>query len=167
MTSPSWQFEDAGRFTVGAMGEPGSRVFYFQVFATGTEVALKCEKQQAEALAEHLLKLLADLPDEPVGEVEPAEALPPDEMAFVVGSISLGVDRSARRLVVLFEELLVEEEEGVPLEREPGRLRVHLTIAQVHAYVAQVKVLLEGGRPRCRLCQQPMDPDGHACPRLN
>ena len=42
-TPPSWQFERPARFTVGAIGEPGSRLFYFQAFADGSEVAVKCE----------------------------------------------------------------------------------------------------------------------------
>ena len=48
----TWEFKQPGRFTVGAIGEPGNRVFYFQLFADGSEINLKCEKQQAAALAE-------------------------------------------------------------------------------------------------------------------
>ncbi|MBX3287648.1 MAG: DUF3090 family protein, partial [Actinobacteria bacterium] len=59
--SESWEFDQPGRFTAGAIGDPGRRVFYFQVFAEGAEVAVKCEKQQVVALAEHLVNLLADL----------------------------------------------------------------------------------------------------------
>jgi uncharacterized repeat protein (TIGR03847 family) len=163
----SWDFENPGRFTVGTLGEPGRRVFYFQAFADGTEVAVKCEKQQALALAEHLVGLLADLPGEDDAPVAPAEALPPTDLAWVVGSISIGVDRATERLVVLLEELLIDEEEEPPVERDPSRLRVHLQRHQVRALALQVEELQAGGRPICRLCDQPIDPDGHACPRLN
>lgn len=166
--STSWEFDRPGRFTVGTIGEPGRRLFYFQAFADGTEVALKCEKQQAVALAEHLVNLLADLPGDDSDAVPGAEALPPTELAWAVGSISIGVDRADDRLVVLLEELLVEEEEeDTPLDRDPGRLRVHLSREQVRAYANQIAALTAASRPSCRLCDQPIDPQGHACPRLN
>ena len=42
-----------------------------------------------------------------------------------------------------------------------------ITADQVHAYAAQVDALLATSRPLCRLCDAPIDPSGHACPRLN
>jgi uncharacterized repeat protein (TIGR03847 family) len=165
--SESFDLRDIGRFTVGAIGEPGHRVFYFQVFADGTEVAVKCEKQQAQALAEHLAKLLEDLPDDGGAPAAPAEALPPAELRWPVGSISLGVDRDARRLLVMFEEMLDPEEGDDPLAAEPAQVRLRLSPDQVRAYMAQVEVLLSASRPICRLCDAPIDPSGHACPRLN
>lgn len=164
--SEFYDFDQPGRFAVGAMGQPGHRVFFLQAFAEGAEVAVKCEKQQAQALAEHLVKLLADLPGEDAPAAASAEALPPSDLAFTVGSISIGVDRRDNRLVVLLEEFPdVDEEQETP--DEPARLRVHLTRDQVRAYAGQVEALLATSRPLCRLCEQPIDPDGHACPRLN
>lgn len=167
--SASWEFDRPGRFTVGTLGEPGRRVFYFQTFADGTEVAVKCEKQQAIALAEHLVNLLADLPGEEALPALPAEALPPADLLWTVGSISIGVERSESRLVVVLEELVIDEEGdgGAAIDREPARMRVHLTREQVRAYASQAEALAATGRPICRLCEQPIDPDGHACPRLN
>ncbi|MEZ5179260.1 MAG: DUF3090 family protein [Acidimicrobiales bacterium] len=166
--SESWEFDQPGRFTAGAIGDPGRRVFYFQVFAEGAEVAVKCEKQQVVALAEHLVNLLADLPGDEAGTVPAAESLPPSELAWVVGSISIGVDRAESRLVVVLEEaLLDDEDDDAPLTEDPAHLRVRLTREQVRAYASQVAALAAGGRPLCRLCDQPIDPDGHACPRLN
>ena len=166
--SESWEFDRPGRFTAGAIGDPGRRVFFFQVFADGTEVAVKCEKQQAVALAEHLVNLLADLPGDEPADVPAAEALPPADLAWVVGSISIGVDRAESRLVVVLEEaMLGDDDEDATLTEDPARLRVRLTREQVRAYASQVAVLTAGGRPLCRLCDQPIDPDGHACPRLN
>jgi uncharacterized repeat protein (TIGR03847 family) len=163
----SWELDQPGRFTVGTIGEPGRRVFYFQAFAQDVEVAIKCEKQQAVALAEHLVNLLADLPGDEPADVAPAEALPPTELRWAVGSISIGVDRGESKLVVLLEELLLDEEDDTPIDRDPAHLRVHLSREQVRAFASQVEALAASGRPLCRLCEQPMDPDGHACPRLN
>ena len=38
-------------------------------------------------------------------------------------------------------------------------VRIRLTLTAI--------VLVHAGRPQCRLCGQPIDPEGHACPRLN
>lgn len=164
MGGPSWEFSAPTRFTAGAVGEAGSRVFYFQVFADGLEVNVKGEKQQVVALAESLTGLLADLPDGDDAEVSPTEALPPTDLAWIVGSISIGVDRDKREIVVLFEQLEIDD--GVPVEA-PGRLRVSLTMGQVRGFAAQVEQLTAGSRPICRLCDRPIDPSGHACVRLN
>ena len=165
--SESYDFRHTGRFTVGALGEPGRRVFYFQAFADGTEVAVKCEKQQAIALAEHLVTLLSDLPGtiDP-GPHPPAEALPPGELAWTVGSISLGVDRDAGRILVELEEFVEVDEDADELP-DGARLRVRLSADQVQGYAAQIAHLVAESRPLCRLCERPIDPSGHACPRLN
>lgn len=171
-----WNMVKPQLFTVGAMGEPGRREFYFQAIDHDDRVEVKCEKQQAVALAEHLTRLLADLP-EPSGEalaadeVEPTEAIGPASPAFVVGSISIGVDRTTDRIVVLFDELVLgdddEDDEPAPPEVAPRRLMVHLDRDQVLGFAREAENLAATGRPLCRLCNQPIDPDGHACPRLN
>lgn len=165
------RFPDPNRFTVGVVGEPGNRLFYFQIFAEGVEVDLKCEKQQAVALAERVVGLLADLPvDEPVAPEdaeEAVEALPPAAIDWPVGSISIGIDWEKTRIVVVFEEMiLVDDEEELPLD-VPARVQIHLTPRQIHGFARQVAVLAGQSRPICPLCNQPIDPSGHACPRLN
>ena len=165
--SESYDVPTPGRFTVGALGEPGRRVFYFQVFGEGVEVSVKCEKQQAQALADHLVGLLDRLPGGPPPPQPPAEALPPTELEWIVGSISLGIDEDRGRLVVVLEELLDPEDAEDLADLDPAELRVSLDAAQVQALAAQVEALAAGSRPLCRLCERPMDPSGHACPRLN
>jgi uncharacterized repeat protein (TIGR03847 family) len=125
------------------------------------------------ALAEHLTRLLDDLPERPEevidpDTVEPTEAVEPGSLEFVVGSISIGVDRSTERIVVLFDELVLEPDEELGLPPvTPHRLMVHLDRRQVLGFARQAQVLAATGRPLCRLCNQPIDPSGHACPRLN
>ena len=41
------------------------------------------------------------------------------------------------------------------------------TRPQVRAMAARGVEAVAAGRPRCPLCEQPMDPDGHICPRWN
>ncbi len=164
-----WHMVEPDVFTCGATGEPGRRVFYFQAVDGDVRVEVKCEKQQAVALAEHLTRLLGDLPEPPGGDDETfvTEAVEPMDMAFVVGSISIGVDRTRERIVAMLEELVVDPDDPDVVEPAPSKLMVHLTRAQVLGFARQAERLAAASRPRCRLCELPMDPLGHACPRLN
>lgn len=167
------RFPEPNRFTVGAIGEPGQRVFYFQLFADGDEINLKCEKQQAAALSERVVNLLADLPADPTlaltGHVAAVEALPPTEIEWPVGSISIGIEWEQSRIVVVFEEMVLvdDDDEDLLSSTDPAKVQVHLTPEQIRGFAEQVAVLTGKSRPICRLCGQPIDPTGHACPRLN
>lgn len=163
--SESYDMTQCGTFTVGALGEPGQRLFYFQALGEDREFSLKCEKQQAMALASYLSNLLADLPAEELPPA-PSEAIPPQNLAWTVGSISLGIDRASSQIVVQFEELVVDES-GEQITDDLARFRVRLDRALASAYIEQAQELLSASRPLCRLCDQPIDPSGHACPRLN
>ena len=64
-----YDFDEVDAFTVGAIGEPGQRTFLLQARRGGERVTVKCEKQQAAAIADYLRKVLNDLPppaDKPV-----------------------------------------------------------------------------------------------------
>ena len=75
-------------------------------------------------------------------------------------------DLVARRAKTLEE--LPDPEEAEPDDlADPAQLRVRLTPVQVLAFAAQVEALVASSRPLCRLCERPIDPSGHACPRLN
>jgi len=54
--------------------------------------------------------------------------------------------------------------------REPpdtAKARFRLTRPQAAAFVERARSLVQAGRPSCRLCGLPMDPDGHTCPGTN
>lgn len=175
-----FQFDHADAFTAGTVGRPGARTFYLQVRAEGEQVTVKCEKQQVEAMAQYLRGLLADLPtpsDVPGPDAMTLSA--PVEQAFVLGPIGLAYDRDSGQFIVQLEELLVEEidepgdDAGELLGAEPGdepdrsTVRTLLSPGQVLAFCEHADELVAGGRPTCVFCGGPIDPDGHACPRMN
>ncbi len=100
--------------------------------------------------------------DEPINE------------AFRVGTLSLGwdtgedagPDRGPRD----HED---EEEDDVDAfgddddEDGPDLLRVRLTPVVAREFVARALRVIASGRPPCPLCGQPLDPQGHLCPRRN
>jgi uncharacterized repeat protein (TIGR03847 family) len=157
---------DVDRFTAGAIGEPGQRVFYMQAVAGGQVVSLRCEKQQVAALAQYFAELLADLPAPADAEV-PAdmELVSPVDPEWVVGQIGVVFDEGRDRMVVRAEELLIEDE--VRDDDTPGMARVSLTRAQVQAFVVRAAELVAAGRPPCPLCGRPLDPEGHMCIKTN
>lgn len=166
-----FDFDDVDAFTVGAVGRPGQRTFLIQARRGHARVTVKCEKQQAAAIADYLRTVLNDLPpaeDRPMpSALELAEPL---EVAFVVGPVGLGYERGADRVVVQLDEIVPVDEDGEPdadaLE-DRSRVRVLLTRGQVEAFCEQADRLVAAGRPPCRWCSLPLDPDGHACPRMN
>jgi uncharacterized repeat protein (TIGR03847 family) len=153
-------------FTAGTVGPPGKRVFYLQAQGDGLVVTLKCEKGQVGALADYLAGLLADLPTVEEGSVPTLlDLVEPVVPEWSVGTLAVAWDDTNDRMVLVAEELLTEEEQEVTAE--VARARFLLTRAQVAAFVDRARELVAGGRPPCPLCGGPLDPEGHACPRLN
>jgi len=160
--SPSFDFPDPPLFTTGTVGPPGERVFYLQVGDADAPVALKMEKQQVAALAEHLAGLLADLP--PLDDVVAAPALvEPVAAAWAVGGIGIAVDDDDGRITIVVQELVPDD---VP-EEDAATARMRVDRDQIAGFVARALELVAAGRPTCRFCGFPMDPAGHLCPRAN
>lgn len=166
-----YDFDEVDAFTVGTVGRPGSRVFYLQARRGTTRVTVRCEKQQASAIAQYLRRVLNDLPD-PTDKPMPAtmELAAPVEESFVLGPVGLGYDRASDMLLVQLDEVGEFDESGEPLdddESDRGHLRLFITRSQAAAFCEHTDTVVAAGRPPCRWCSLPIDPSGHACPRMN
>jgi uncharacterized repeat protein (TIGR03847 family) len=166
-----YDFDEVDSFTVGAVGQPGGRTFFLQARRGATRVTVKCEKQQASAIADYLRKVLNDLPD-PTEKPLPSamELAAPFDAAFVLGPVGLGYERTTDRVLVQLEEVVELDEEGEPVtddDDDRGQVRVFLTRSQAAAFCQHADAVVSAGRPACRWCTQPMNPDGHLCPRMN
>ena len=165
-----YEFDDVDAFNAGTVGRPGDRTFFLQIRADGDVVVVKCEKQQAAAVAQYLRRVLSDLPpaeDRPIsGVVELPEPLDP---AFILGPIGLGYDRGSDRVLVQLEEVGEVDEDGEKVDDgdNRGHVRLYLTRGQATAFCDHAEKIVEAGRPDCQWCGNPIDPDGHACPRMN
>ena len=160
--SASFDFESPDHFTTGTVGPSGQRVFYLQAREARQIVTLKVEKEQVRALAEYVSGLLARLKGGPAAAPDDLALLEPVEAAWNVGSIGVGYDERADRLVVEAAEMQ-EDDTG----EEPASARFRITRAQAAGFVERANELMQGSRPTCPLCTQPMDPTGHVCPRQN
>ena len=157
--SESYQLLDVDKLTVGAIGEPGQRLFLLQAKAGASIVTLKLEKVQVAALAAHLGTMLEDLPRP--GELpEDLDLEEPAEPVWVVGSLGASYDEALDRLLLVAEE-------AVPDGEEAAEARFGLTREQVAALAIRGARLVEAGRPPCPLCGYPLDQRGHDCPRTN
>jgi uncharacterized repeat protein (TIGR03847 family) len=162
---------DVDSLVTGAIGVPGRRTFYLQATVAGQLVTVKCEKQQVAALGQYLRRLLDDLPtpdDRPLpGSLAVVD---PPVVAFVLGQISAGYDEAADRVVLGFEEVVETDEEGEPLPEaleERERIRLRVTRGQALAFAELAEAAVAAGRPPCRWCLRPVDPEGHVCARMN
>lgn len=172
--STSYDLPSPDVFTVGTEGPAGRRVFHLQVRDDALTLSLRCEKQQVAALAEYFDGLLDDLEPAPFG-VSPADLglVEPVVDLWTVGSIGVAYDEPADRIVVVLEELTDDEPDPDDEDEDDEDLRLgasvrlRLTRAQVAAFVRHSRSVVAAGRPPCRFCGLPVDPDGHPCPRMN
>ena len=157
--SSSFEISEVDHLTTGAIGPPGQRVFYLQARQGAQVVTLRLEKAQVAALVAYLAGMLSDMP--PPGDL-PTEMdlIEPVVAEWVVASLGVTYDEDADRVVIVAEELVEEGENG-------ARARISATREQVTALSMRGAEAVAAGRPPCPLCGQPLDPEGHTCPRLN
>lgn len=157
--SNSKDFPSVDHIAVGAVGEPGKRVFLLQARYLGDLITLKLEKTQVAALVRHLGELIQELP-RPGHLDDPSPLVVPYEIAWVVGSIAISYVESLDQIIFQFDELQADE-------NEQSSLQIGLSKEQSAVIAIQGTRLIEAGRPPCPLCGYPLDPAGHACPRTN
>lgn len=181
------RFEFPDRFVAGTVGEPGHRAFFIQARQGTRLVAVGLEKQQVQVLADHLERILdelAKLADQSIDvppprvtarDLEPLDA-PLDE-DFRAGTMTIAWDGTTDGVQIeLFsvaevdelddpaDELLAALDET---EASSECLSVTITPAQARDFTARARALVHAGRPACPFCGQPINPEGHICPRSN
>jgi uncharacterized repeat protein (TIGR03847 family) len=180
-------FDPPERFVVGTVGEPGQRTFFLQARSGTRLTSVVLEKEQVAALAERVDEMLDEIVrtsagESPVPAVSPADlddAEPleqPIEEEFRVGTMTLAWDNSSEQVVleIFSVEASAEDEEEepapVPTEKEGDTgevLEVHMTAASARAFAKRASSVVSAGRPSCPFCGNPLDPEGHICPRAN
>lgn len=174
------ELEQVDKITAGAVGEPGERSFFVQARAGERLITIAVEKEQVELLGTSILEILATVGRE-TGEGPPEEALEleaPIEALWRAGRLSIGYDEDRDLLLLELEELVDDptgddpEAEEVAEEAradapEPARVRIWATREQMFALARHGAAVAARGRPRCRFCGNPIDPEGHMCPAMN
>ncbi|MGH8980584.1 MAG: DUF3090 family protein [Acidimicrobiales bacterium] len=144
------------RFTVGAKGPVGERLFLLHFSQGPQKATVKVEKQQVAVLATYLARIVREL-GRPAHLPEDLDFDVDVEADWIVGTIGVSYDQDSDRLVVIVEEA---GDEGTVA-------RVAISREQAAAFAIRATGLVEAGRPPCPLCGLPLDPSGHDCPRTN
>lgn len=172
-------FRSPERFLAGTVGQPGEREFFVQAVDGKRIVSVACEKQQVAILADRLGSLITEVgrrfgaqPTDGPTALRAADALEtPVEAEFRVGTMGLAWDGAGSHVIVELLALTDQEvgEDVVLEDREdaPDALRVFLTLAEARDFAQHAQRIVAAGRPPCPLCGNPLDPEGHICPRLN
>lgn len=157
--------------TTDAIGQPGKRVFYIQGWQSERTITIIVEKIQIQSLAVGLEQFLAEIqekfPDLPEAsadyEEENMRIHPPVDPLFRVGELGLGYDNDSDLAVLITRELLAEGQDP----EEASVVRFWCTRSQLRAMCHWGMEVASHGRPLCPQCGQPMDPEGHFCPKKN
>lgn len=157
--------------TTDAIGQPGKRVFYIQGWQNERTVTLIVEKLQVQSLAVGMEQFLAEIqqkfPDLPGTSGEYSEDKmhihPPLDPLFRVGEIGLGYDTDNDLVVLVLREQLPEDRDA----EDATVVRFWCTRVQLHAMARWGNEVASRGRPICPQCGEPMEPEGHFCPKKN
>jgi uncharacterized repeat protein (TIGR03847 family) len=148
---------------------------------------------EAVAFLDRIAEDYPEGPDVPTPVVPQAGLREPTVPLFRARLIGLGFDPEREMVLIeLRERSSEDEEEGEALappaevdpvpelpdagtavadptdEDEEGYVaRIYATRGQVRAMAAKGAEAVAAGRPLCPLCDMPMDPAGHRCPRWN
>lgn len=163
------ELNPASHVTVNTVGPPGQRTFYLQGSQGSDTVSVVIEKQQAAVLANSFETLLTELARQnPPDAREPKEQIltdlrlrEPVQSLFRVGRMEMGYSESQDRVVLVAYELVDEDVD------DPNAISFWMTRAQVEALIPHIEEVVQAGRPICGNCGQPIDPEGHFCPKRN
>ncbi len=171
MSAKEYDLKPVSRITTGAIGPQGQRVFYIQARKDEEIITLIVEKQQVQSLAIGLEQFLADL-DKRFPDLSNAEAVyiedemeleKPIDPVFRVGHMRLGYDDENDLLVLVAREIQADDND--PEAADVARF--WCTRSQLRSMCAWGLEVASRGRPICGNCGQPIDPEGHFCPKRN
>lgn len=162
------EFDRPDRCVVGTIGQPGQRLFLIQVAQGGQLAAVALEKQQVQLLGVRVAEVLDQLaelghdipPEQPPADMGPLDA--PVTVDFRAAAIGLAWDSEAGRIVLELFSVEMDDHSG-----ENSLLQVRLTPAMAREFSGRAAVVVASGRPACPACGQPLNPEGHICPRAN
>ena len=147
-----------------ALGEPGQRRFRLVVLARGERACVWMEKQQLASIGEWLQEMCERLDHEnprSEADVDPAPAPLSFDLEIRARQLALGYQEEDDTFVIQAFDLATQGDDPKPT------FRCELSRGQARVLSRRIDSVVTAGRPICPLCESPMDPAGHVCPRSN
>lgn len=174
-------YDPPERCVAGSVGPPGQRTFFVQATDGARRTTVSLEKEQVRLLGESLVRLIDEVAplegsdDAAAAYLDNAPLDAPFEDDFRVQRLSLAWEPERRRVVIEAHDrpdaediLELDPQATYPWEGLPSQsVSIVLDAARARAFALRCTASLEGGRPGCPFCGQPLDPSGHICPRAN
>lgn len=178
-------YDPPERFVAGTVGQPGQRTFFLQARAGTRVTSVALEKQQVSVLAARIDELLDEVmnAEQATGTVPAVAPLDledndpleqPIDEEFRAGTMTLSWDPADQRIVL---EVFPYNEEAVAAPDQPEdeieepepeeMLVVRLEAGPARAFAKRAQAVVAAGRQPCQFCGNPIDPQGHLCPRAN
>lgn len=164
VSGAKYRFGALERVSPEAIGAPGHRTFRINVESGVASAKLWLEKEQLYQLATHIQEIITSLSS----DLRAGSSQSPEpqwdgaitNLDFKAGKLALGHDGSSNCFLLMSHD--VEEAEG-----SPATLSFWLTLSQGEELATEALKVCAAGRPLCQLCGQPINPEGHMCPRSN
>ena len=164
MSEASHDFGRAYSIDAEAVGQPGNRRFRLVAISGSQAASIWMEKQQLASIGEWFQEMCERLDQEsPSGqpEVEPSPAPLNFDLDFRVRQLGLGYMEEDGLFVIHAFDVETREDDPKPT------FRCMLLRGQARVLSRRIESVVAAGRPICPLCESPMDPAGHVCPRSN
>lgn len=166
MESQRYEFDHVEHLGVASRGKPGERTFYVFASEGYTWARFWMEKEELQMLGVAIEEVLESFPGEeaiaPTLAEQTDEPPEPPSIELKVTRLALAFDESSGRVGLLVFETAEEED-----DETPPSVTCWASRAQVEQLSERIQEVVAAGRPVCRLCGGPIDPEGHVCPRLN
>ena len=168
MLDNNYSFEEPSLFSVVSVGVPGKRTFFLVIGEKEEWIRLWLEKEQLEAISIAIEQVIVKLspkydqfskePETKSSSGDLTAGLPSGE--FEIDQIGIGFDNE--KIVLEF----VVHPSG-PQNADEILVNCWINSGRVKMFGKQASEVCAAGRPRCKLCGQPIDPEGHDCPMQN
>ena len=166
--SERFVFQEVTSLTAVAVGQPGRRTFYVVVGEEESWVRVWLEKEELLALSSAIGELVAIVSESGLHPPLDMTASAP-EILFEPSSPPVA-DFKSNRLAVGYDQardrigLFIYEPEA---NNDSPTLVCWITRIQARTLGGKIDEVCAAGRPLCILCNGPIDPAGHVCPKSN
>ena len=152
-------------------GQPGRRTFRLDLHSGSAFCSLWLEKEQLLQLGVYLRDYVASLSaEEKARESAPQEpGWPGGEttLDFKAGQMFLSHDKESNSFYMQAHEREMDDEGRERPPEEAESVSFWMTMTQASELAEESLRICAAGRPTCFLCGQPINPEGHVCPRAN